>query len=188
MTALPMCVWLLRRNQYQNLQAAVISIFISTIAHMTLWLPIALRSFLTSLRYVLLQPTSLKPVCPSLQIKAPRAIHVYKAIYFPPCVCFRARSTGLYQRRRWNRNTTLEPYCNVPWFYKFYLKCRVSFSVLDLYVSGISARCNQATVAFLRLIATLFFSITQVTWCSYFIFYFVSLTPEKARPGRACWE
>lgn len=89
----------------------------------------------------------------------------------------------MYQRRRWNRNTTLEPYCNVPWFYKFYLKCRVSFSVVDLYVSGISARCNQATVAFLRLlISTLFFSITQVTWCSYFIFFkTVFLLPQRKR-------
>lgn len=46
--------------------------------------------------------------------------------------------------------------------YKLYLKCSF-FSVVDLCVNGISARCNQATVAFLRLLISLpFFSIMEV--------------------------
>lgn len=52
-----------------------------------------------------------------------------------------------------------ESYCSL--VCKLYLPC--FFSVVDLCVSGISARCNQATVAFLRLlIFVLFFSITEV--------------------------
>lgn len=52
-----------------------------------------------------------------------------------------------------------ESYCSL--VCKLYLPC--FFSVVDLCVSGISARCNQATVAFLRLlIFALFFSITEV--------------------------
>lgn len=57
------------------------------------------------------------------------------------------------------------------------------FSVVDLCVSGISARCNQATVAFLRLlISTLLFSIMEVACCRAKYFFFlncITLTP--------CW-
>lgn len=66
---------------------------------------------------------------------------------------------------------------------------RLFFLVVDLCVFGISARCNQATVAFLRLlISTLFFSIMEVE-CSrakFFLLYFSYPMPvfsEKVRVG-----
>lgn len=72
------------------------------------------------------------------------------------------------------------------------------FSVVDLCVSSISARCNQATVAFLRLlISTLVFSIIEVTCAteqsfSSTVFLLpptdLQLRSEKMRAGHACQE
>lgn len=62
--------------------------------------------------------------------------------------------------------------------------------VVDLCVSDIGARCNQATVAFLRLlVSTLFFSIMEVACCgAKFFFKAVFLMPvwsEMVRAGHS---
>lgn len=58
------------------------------------------------------------------------------------------------------------------------------FSVVDLCMSGISARCNQATVAFLRLlVSTLFFSIMEVACCRAKLLFFYYISPTPCQSG-----
>lgn len=62
------------------------------------------------------------------------------------------------------------------------------FSVVDLCMSGISARCNQATVAFLRLlVSTLFFSIMEVACCRAKLLFFCYISPTPCQSGLNWW-